>query len=889
MPEEDPVTFERIKKRGRALFRNEELERELAAELRFHLESDTAQNLQSGMSAEEARLAALRSFGGVEQSKEECRDARRVKVVRELCQDVRYALRMLRKHPTFTAVSVITLALGIGANTAIFSVVSAVLLRPLSYPEPERLMQIGRSYSGNEVYPASEPKFMFWRDNNHSFEAMAATQGFGSGVNASGGSEPEYVEGIRVSSEFFRVLGVLPATGRIFTKEEDSPSGERVVILTDGLWRRRYAADEKMIGKTVTLNGVNHVVVGILPASFQYTSPADLFMPLRLNPASREGGHNLTVIGRLKRGVSQAQALAEMRLVGEKFRATFPRMMSDDESINLVSRQESLVQSIRLSLLILLGAVAFLLLIACANVANLQLTRAAARQKEMAIRLALGAGWWRVVRQLLAEGMVLALIGGAAGLLFALWGVRSLMALIPPGMVPRLDELSFDWRVLVFTLSLAILTGIVFGLAPVLQARLVDVSHALKQGSSRSSVGAVHNRLRNTLVVTEVAVTLMLLIGAALLVRTFANLRGVGPGFDSRNVLTFQVALSGPQYDTTAKVTEFNRRALEGFASLPGVEATAVTSSLPLLGQFNLPYAFPGDAEPKGAVQYRMISPDYFRVMKVALRQGRAFSASDTAGSAAVVIVNEAFARQNFPNAEPIGQQLCVGCSYGDPAMRSVVGVVSDTKQSSLSTPAPPMVFVLFAQVPDALNVRLKQFVATNFVIRTIGDPMQLAASARQEVQRLDAALPVRNVRPMEEVLSRSIAQERFNVSLLGLFATIGLILAAIGIYGVMSYAVTQRTHEFGLRIALGAQMKDVLRLVIGNGMTLALIGVAIGLAGAFALTRLMTSLLFGVTPIDAPTFVTVSILLLAVALVACYIPARRAMKVNPLIALRYE
>jgi len=310
------VTFERIKKRWRALFRSEELERDLDAELRFHLESDTAQNLQSGMSAEEARLAALRSFGGVEQSKEECRDARRVKVVRELCQDVRYALRMLRKHPTFTAVSVITLALGIGANTAIFSVVSAVLLRPLPYPEPERLMQIGRSYSGNEVYPASEPKFMFWRDNNQSFEAMAATQGFGSGVNASGGSEPEYVEGIRVSSEFFRVLGVLPATGRIFTKEEDSPSGERVVILTDGLWRRRYAADEKMIGKTVTLNGVNHVVVGILPASFQYTSPADLFMPLRLNPASREGGQNLTVIGRLKRGVSRAQALAEMRLVG---------------------------------------------------------------------------------------------------------------------------------------------------------------------------------------------------------------------------------------------------------------------------------------------------------------------------------------------------------------------------------------------------------------------------------------------------------------------------------------------------------------------------------------------------------------------------------------------
>ncbi|HEY6122409.1 MAG TPA: ABC transporter permease [Pyrinomonadaceae bacterium] len=406
-------------------------------------------------------------------------------------------------------------------------------------------MQIGRSYGGNEVYPASEPKFVFWRDNSKSFEAMAATQGFGSGVNVSGGSEPEYVEGIRVSSEFFQVLGVLPATGRIFNKDEDSPSGERVVILTDGLWRRRYGADERMIGKTVTLNGVNHVVVGILPPSFQYTSPADLFMPLRLNPASREGGHNLTVIGRLKRGLTQAQALAEMHLVGEKFRAAFPQMMSEDESINLMSTQESLVQSIRLSLLILLGAVGFLLLIACANVANLQLTRAAARQKEMAIRLARGAGWWRMVRQLLAEGMVLALSGGAAGLLLALGALHSMIALIPPGIVPRVGEIRFDWRVLFFTLFIAILTGIVFGLAPVLQARLVDVSHALKQGSGRSSVRTVHSRLRNTLVVTEVAVTLMLLIGAALLVRTFANLRGVGPGFDSQNVLTCQVALSG--------------------------------------------------------------------------------------------------------------------------------------------------------------------------------------------------------------------------------------------------------------------------------------------------------------------------------------------------------
>lgn len=806
-----------------------------------------------------------------------------------LWQDLRYGLRMLLKNPGFTAVAVLTLALGIGANTAIFSVVNAVLLRPLLYPQPQRLMEIGRTYTGSEVYPASEPKFIFWRDHNQSFEAMAATQGIGSGLNLSGGAEPEYVTGIQVSADFFRVLGVSPALGRGFTKEEESPQGERIVILSDGLWRRRFGADARLIGKTVTLNSETYTVVGIMPPGFQFAAPFDVLVPLRLNPASRSGAHNFTVIGRLKPGVTEAQARAEMKLVGEKFRVVYPQAMAPNESVNLTGWHNNLVQEIRPVLLILLGAVGFVLLMACANVAHLHLARSAARQKEMAIRLALGASGWRVVRQLLIEGVLLALAGGMAGLLLAVWAIDALTALMPEGMLPLLGQISFDGRVLAFTLATAVATGLIFGLAPALQAGRVDVNQSLKEDSSPGRLSPVRGRLRSVLVVAELALSLVLLIGAVLLVRTFANLRSVEPGFDPRHVLTFQVSLSGPQYDTTAKVSDFYRRALERFRSLPGVEATAVTSTLPLEAQFNLPYSIGGSGEVTGAVQYRMISPEYFRVLKTTVRQGRPFAESDTAGAESVIIINEAFARQHFPNTTPLGQQMCVGCGFGDPAKRSIVGVVSDTKQFGLGTPAPSMVYVPVAQVPDALMVLLRQFTATNFVIRTAGEPLQLSAAVKQEMLKIDPALPLKNVRSMEQLLSRSIALERFNMSLLGIFAGIGLLLAAIGIYGVMSYTVSQRTHEIGIRMALGAAQRDVLKLVVGQGMVLALVGVAIGLAGAFALTRLMSSLLYGVSATDPVTFVTTSLLLSGVALLACYIPARRAMRVDPMVALRYE
>ncbi|MGH9842459.1 MAG: ABC transporter permease [Blastocatellia bacterium] len=805
-----------------------------------------------------------------------------------LWQDLRYGARMLLKKPGFTLIAVITLGLGIGANTAIFSVVNAVLLRPLAYPEAERLMRIGRAYQPGQVYPSSEPKFQYWRDHNQSFEAMTAMQGAPE-INLSGGAEPEYVRGLRVSHEFFRVMGVNPALGRGFTKEEERPDGERVAVLTDGLWRRRYGADAGIIGSRIMLNHQSYTVAGVMPPGFRFLWPIDVFTPLQLRPDSQSGGHSFTVIGRLKPGVTEAQAAAEMKHVAENFRASYPRLIQQNETINVASAQALMVGDARRPLLVLLGAVGFVLLIACANVANLQLAQQSARRRELAIRLALGAAWKRVARQLFTEALLLALAGGVAGLLLAWWGVELLKTLIPTGLIPRAEEIGFDWRVLAFNLGAAVFTGLFFGLAPTLQAKRVDVNHALKEGSGRGAAAASRQGMRGALVITEVALSLSLLVGAALLIRTFANLRQVETGFDPRNAMTFQMTLSGANYDTTAKTAEFYRRALERLRALPGVEAAAVTSNLPLQAQFNLSFTLAGQTEQSGSAQYRVITPDYFRAMKMAVRQGRAFTEADSAGAEKVIIVNEAFARGAFPNANPLGQRLCAGCGFGDPAMRAIVGVVSDTKQFDLASSSPATVFVPVAQIPDQLLSQIRQYAGTNFVLRGAGDPLASAAAVKREMLSLDPSIPIRNLRAMSEILAESIGSERFNMLLLGLFAGIGLVLAAVGIYGVISYSVAQRTQEIGIRMALGAQTRDVLKLVIRQGLMLAGIGVALGIAAAFALTRLMAGLLFGVRATDPLTYALAALSLTGVALLACLIPARRATKVDPMIALRCE
>ena len=800
-------------------------------------------------------------------------------------QDLRYGARSLMRTKGFTAVAILTLALGIGANTAIFTIVNAVLLRPLPYTESEKLMLVGRHFAEpTAITDLSQSKFVFLRDNAKSFEALTATQARPTDY-LSDENQTDYIRSMMVSADFFHVLGVQPAMGRAFTPAEDSPSGESVAILSDGLWRRRFGADHGMIGRTITINNRTYSVIGIMPADFEFSGAQDVFVPLAIDPASQNEGHNYNVIGRLKYGVTTDQARAEIKLLFDAFKAANPNRVKENENFGVMSWQSSITGNVRELLWILVGAVGLVLLIACANIANLQLTRAVVRRKEMAIRRALGAGKWRLIHQLLIEGLLLSLVGGLLGLMLARLLVGALLAVAPVGFIPRASEISMDWRALAFTLGVSVVTGIFFSLAPALQMLRVDVNDTLKEGG-RTGSDPGRGRLRSALVVVEVAMALALSIGAGLLLRTFVNLYRVDPGFEARNVLTFEISPRGNNYDSVPKLNDFYHRALERFRALPGVETAALTNKLPLDAQFNLPFKLMGQTKINGSVQYRVISPEYFRVMKMSIQRGRAFGESDTVNSEPVIIVNDAFARLNLAGVEPLGQQLCAGCEYGDPAMRRVVGVTNETKQKSLTDAAPAAVFVPLTQAHEGVRNTLRQ---GNFILRTKGDPSLLSGAIRSEMRQLDPTIAMRNLYPMEQLVSRSVAGQRFNLILLGMFATLGLLLTAIGIYGVMAYSVSQRTREIGLMIALGAQPGNVLKLIMKQGMTLALVGVVIGLGASLALARVIKSLLFNVSATDALTFVAVSLTLTSVALLACWIPARRATKVDPLVALRHE
>jgi len=878
-------------------------EAEIIEELAQHLEDLYEQSVRGGATSEEAYRASLRELTEGELLAQELRRVERLarqepavpggggatNLIEGIWQDVRYGLRSLAKNPGFTAVAVLALALGIGANSAIFSVVNAILLRPLPYKDPDRLVMVWEDRSKNG-YPRDTPaagNFHDWREQNQVFEGMAAVAN--QSFNLTGSGEPERVDGRRVSANLFQLLGVEPLHGRRFLPEEDQPGAGRVVVLSHGLWQRRFGSDPQVLGSQLTLDGESHTVVGVMPADFRFPSPEDqMWVPIAFNSqeAANRGRHFLQVYARLKPGVGLEQARAEMDTIAARLQQQYPNS-NTNVGAAVVPLHEQLVGDIRPALLLLLGAVGFVLLVACANVANLLLARAAARQKEIALRLALGASRARLLRQFLTESLLLALLGGASGLLLALWGVNLLRSFIPES-VSQASTVSVDSSVLAFTLLVSVLTGLVFGLAPASQTSGFNLNETLKEGGRDSAAGRRGGRVRSLLVVAEVAVSLVLLIGAGLLINSFLRLRGVDPGFRTDNLLTMKVVLPKTKYPDHARRSAFYTELLGRVAALPGVNSAAVTTNLPLTFKGNsMGVSIEGRPDPgpgqRPSVVTRVVSPDYFRTMGIGLLQGRQFGRDDRADTTSVAVVSETLARRFWPGEDPLGKRLTPGpaTSTNPDDWITVVGVARDVRQFELDADPKPQMYLSYEQAGF--------FEPGDLVVSTAVDPLGLAGAVRQAVWQVDRDQPVSDVRTMSDILSASLARQRFSTLLLALFAAVALALAAVGVYGVMSYTVARRTHEIGIRMALGARQRDVLRLAVGQALRLVAAGVAVGLAGALLLTRVMASQLYGVSATDPVTLVTITLVLVCVALLASYVPARRAARVDPLIALRYE
>jgi putative ABC transport system permease protein len=811
-----------------------------------------------------------------------------------LLKDLRYAARVLRKSPGFTLIAVIAVALGVGANSAIFSVVNAVLLKPLDYRDPSQLVLLQHNYKKLDLKATVAPAgYAYYRDNAKSFSDVAAFTGFS--ANLTGEGEPERLNGMYVTANMFPALGARAAQGRALLPEENEAGRNKVIVLSDGFWHRRFAG-LPVVGKNVTLNGEPYTVVGIMPPNFNLGrefggQTPDLWAPItfkpeQLAPDTGWSVEYLNVVARMKPGVSIRQAQAEMDSIASDVRRQF---LTDTEESSwgllLTPLDEFVVGKIRTALWILLGAVLFVLLIACANVANLTLARSAVRQREIAVRAALGASRWRVVRQLLTESVLLSLVGGGLGLLLAMWGVDLLLKL-NGSKIPRAAEIGLDSRVVLFTLGVSLLTGVVFGLAPAFQTSDVNLHDTLKEGG-RSGKTGVRRGVRNALVVAEMSFAVVLLVGAGLLIRSFVELQQVSPGFEPRGVLAMQVSLPQNKYADANARALFGRRMLEQLRALPGVKSAGTTTSLPLSGanqsgSFTIegrPQA-PGEDPPHGSRW--LASEDYFETMGIRLVRGRFFDAHDTADAQPVAIVDETLARKYWGTEDPVGKRISFEGPDNQPRWREVVGLVEHVRNEGLEGESRGEYYAPYAQ---ATGGGPNLFI----VVRTDGDPASLAPSVRGAIASVDRDLPVFRVATMEQMVSDSLAQRRFSMLLFGIFAALALVLAVVGLYGVMSYAVAQRTHEIGLRMALGAQGSDVLRMVVGQGMGLVAVGLGIGLLGALALTRLMSSLLYGVSAADPLTYAGIAILLGVVALLASYVPARRATKVDPMVALRYE
>ncbi len=815
-------------------------------------------------------------------------------------RDLKHALRMFVQSPAFALAAVAAITLGIGVNTAIFSVVNAVLLRPMPFPDPDRIVFF-MSTSPQGSGPAASPaKFQHFREQTDVADAVAAfNQGI---VNYTDGTFPEQFRSGRVSSEFFRLFGAQTVLGRTFGPEEDRPGGDRVVVLSSGLWATRFNRDPAIVGKPVSLAGLPYTVIGVL-GEFHFEDfagqPPQVWIPFQLDPATRDQGHYFQSAGRLKPGVTLEQAQAKLQLSAKAFTTKFPNALGPNGSFTVEPVGQVMVRNVRQSLFVLAGAVGFVLLIACANVANLLLVRATGRKREVAIRAALGGSRGRIISQVLTESLVLSMTGGLLGLALGTLGIRALLSVNTAGL-PRVGQdgalVGTDWRVLAFTLGLSLLTGLIFGLIPALQSSKTDLTSTLKETGGRSGTGFRQNKTRSVLVVTEVALALTLLIGSALLIRSAIALSRVDPGFDANNVLTMRMSLTGPRYQTSANVDQVVREGVDRLKLLQGVVAAAGTCCVPLQGGYGLPFIISGrpltEGPFHGGGQWINVSPGYFDVFKIPVKKGRAFNERDDSLAQPVVIINEAMANQYWKDKDVLNERITIGKGvmreFASEQERVIIGVAGDTRDGGLNRQPGPAMYIPQAQVPDLANALNLGISPMGWVVRTAGDPYA-ASTAIQEALRQATGLPVSQVRSMGEVVSISMSRQRFNMWLMSIFGASALLLAAIGIYGLMAYTVEQRTQEVGIRLALGAETSAVRRMVVTQGMRLAVVGVIVGLAASFGLARLMTTFLYQVTATDPLVFIAVPIVLSLVALVAVWLPARKASRIDPIVALRYE